>query len=120
MDELFNTNPRVTTALSALIGYILIDNLTANEQNALGNWIILIGQILVTNSTSQILIENRVNSKIINLNKKEVKEKYNPFIYDIEHLKEVIASVDPSVINTFMSNIKEKTSSLDDFLSNLH
>lgn len=32
------------------IGYLLIDDLTANEQNALGNWLMLIAQVLCTNA----------------------------------------------------------------------
>ena len=40
-----------TFSLSAIIvGYLLIDDLTANEQNALGNWLMLAAQVLSTNA----------------------------------------------------------------------
>lgn len=40
-----------TFSLSAIIvGYLLIDDLTANEQNALGNWLMLTAQVLSTNA----------------------------------------------------------------------
>lgn len=40
-----------TFSLSAIIvGYLLIDDLTANEQNALGNWLMLTAQVLCTNA----------------------------------------------------------------------
>lgn len=32
------------------VGYLLIDDLTANEQNALGNWLMLVAQVLSTNA----------------------------------------------------------------------
>lgn len=32
------------------VGYLLIDDLTANEQNALGNWLMLTAQVLCTNA----------------------------------------------------------------------
>lgn len=40
-----------TFSLSAIVvGYLLIDDLTANEQNALGNWLMLTAQVLCTNA----------------------------------------------------------------------
>lgn len=43
--------PAKLFSLSAVtIGYLLIDDLTANEQNALGNWLMLIAQVLCTNA----------------------------------------------------------------------
>lgn len=43
--------PAKAFSLSAVIvGYLLIDDLTANEQNALGNWLMLTAQVLCTNA----------------------------------------------------------------------
>jgi hypothetical protein len=52
-NDLFNTNPRFSTSISFILGLLLIDNLTAPEQNMLGNWIILLGQTILTNAASQ-------------------------------------------------------------------
>ena len=41
----------VMTGLSTAIGFALIVNLDADEQNALGNMLFLIGQILSSNAT---------------------------------------------------------------------
>lgn len=35
---------------AVVVGYLLIDDLTANEQNALGNWLMLTAQVLCTNA----------------------------------------------------------------------
>lgn len=43
--------PAKAFSFSAIIvGYLLIDDLTANEQNALGNWLMLTAQVLCTNA----------------------------------------------------------------------
>ena len=38
------------TLSAVAIGYLLIDDNSANEQNALGNWLMLIAQVLCTNA----------------------------------------------------------------------
>ena len=52
-----------TYSLSAiLVGYLLIDQSTPAEQNALGGWFMLVGQLLSTNSAQQQLLNNRNKS----------------------------------------------------------
>lgn len=45
-----NVPPKLFTGSAIVIGYLLIDDTTANEQNALGNWLMLVAQILCTNA----------------------------------------------------------------------
>lgn len=82
--DLFNTNPRYSTSISFILGLLLVDSLTAPEQNMLGNWIILMGQTILTNAASQNIIESRISGNIFNINSKEVKCIYNPPVYDIK------------------------------------
>lgn len=42
--------PKAFTFSAIVVGYLLIDDTTANEQNALGNWLMLIAQVLCTNA----------------------------------------------------------------------
>lgn len=42
---------RLYTIAAFLLGYVLIDNLTSTEQNALGNWLMLVSQTLCTNGS---------------------------------------------------------------------
>ena len=95
-DDIFNTNPRYSTTAGFILGLVLVDNLTAPEQNMLGNWIILIGQTILTNAASQNIIESRISGGIININSKEVKCIYNPIIYDINKIRKIIKNVYPS------------------------
>ncbi|MCI8347504.1 MAG: hypothetical protein HFJ12_06140 [Bacilli bacterium] len=45
---------------AVVVGYLLIDDLTANEQNALGNWLMLTAQVLCTNAFyKQVQAERR-------------------------------------------------------------
>ena len=66
--DLFNTNPRYSTSISFILGLLLVDSLTAPEQNMLGNWIILMGQTILTNAASQNIIESRISGNIFNIN----------------------------------------------------
>ena len=43
-------SPKTFTLSAVVIGYLLLDDLSANEQNALGNWLMLIAQLLCTNA----------------------------------------------------------------------
>ncbi len=61
--------PAKLFSLSAVtIGYLLIDDLTATEQNALGNWLMLIAQVLCTNAFyKQVQTERLSDSDTINM-----------------------------------------------------
>lgn len=93
LHDIFNANPVVSTAVSAIIGIALIGDLTAQEQNALGNWFMLLAQVLVTNSTSQNIIQSRTEGIVLNINSKKIKSVYNPLFYDIKTLQEVLKSI---------------------------
>lgn len=45
-----NVPAKLFSLSAVVVGYILIDDLTANEQNALGNWLMLVAQVLSTNA----------------------------------------------------------------------
>ncbi len=45
-----NIPAKVFSLSAVIVGYLLIDDLTANEQNALGNWLMLTAQVLSTNA----------------------------------------------------------------------
>lgn len=45
-----NISPKAFSFSAVVVGYLLIDDLTANEQNALGNWLMLTAQVLSTNA----------------------------------------------------------------------
>lgn len=89
-NDLFNFSPRYSTSLAFILGLILIDDLNSAEQNMLGNWIILLGQTILTNAASQNIIESRIQGPRININSKEVKSFYNPIYYDINKIKDII------------------------------
>ncbi len=65
MNLIPNIPPKLFTLSAIAVGYILIDDLTANEQNALGNWLMLVAQVLCTNAFyKQVQSErNQNNSK---------------------------------------------------------
>ena len=64
--------PAKTFSLSAVaLGYLLIDDLTANEQNALGNWLMLTAQVLSTNAFYKQVQQERMQQNVSNFSNRE-------------------------------------------------
>lgn len=100
MNLIPNVPPKLFTLSAVAIGYILIDDTTANEQNALGNWLMLVAQILCTNAyykqvqTERGLDNNSTNNqKYSNENEHTVqmlKKMVNALNKEIEEIKKSI------------------------------
>lgn len=73
-------NPKIYTLSTMIIAYVLIDDFTANEQNAIGNWLMTVGQILEANAAFQQLIEERVRGNTININSQQFKNGGSPYM----------------------------------------
>lgn len=114
MEDLFELNPKVSTAICVLIGYLLIDDFTANEQNVIGNWLMLISQLIITNSASQGLVERRVHGTVMNINSKEVKNLYNPFEYNIEYLRKILSKVYPKEMKSVFNSLRNEINKMED------
>lgn len=67
-----HSETKLLTLLSFITGYILIDYLDTNEQNALGNFLMLTGQTLCTSAAENYRKNSKSLSKsdIINMLKK--------------------------------------------------
>lgn len=68
-----NLDPQVFAFIAVLIGSACVGNYTASEQNSFGNWLILVGQFVLTTAAQQQLIEARLESNNININSQEHK-----------------------------------------------
>ena len=53
LKNLLHLPAEAMTGLATVVGFVLIGNLSADEQNALGNMLFLIGQILSSNATQE-------------------------------------------------------------------
>ncbi len=81
-----------TFSLSAIIvGYLLIDDLTANEQNALGNWLMLTAQVLCTNAFYKQVQQERGEAASHTISNEEgirlLKKMVDALNEEIEQLK---------------------------------
>lgn len=76
-----NMDPKIFSLSAVIVGYLLIDDLTANEQNALGNWLMLVAQVLCTNAFyKQVLSERKIKN---NINEEELLQKFVEVISNI-------------------------------------
>lgn len=76
----FYLNPKNYTLTALIIGYALLGDYTANEQNAIGNWLMTISQILECNSAIQQAIEERYKGYTFNINSKQFKDGGSPYM----------------------------------------
>ena len=54
-----NVPTKIFSLSAVIVGYILIDDMTAREQNALGNWLMLVAQVLSTNAFYRQVMQER-------------------------------------------------------------
>ncbi len=69
-----NINPQIYAWIACIIGSACVSDYTANEQNSFGNWLILVGQFILTVAAQQQLIEARIENQNININSKQHKQ----------------------------------------------
>ncbi len=74
-----NINPNLYALSTYIIGMVIIDDLNVSEQNTIGNWLMLLGQFIITNAGQQALIESRIEKNNININSKKSKQGYGPY-----------------------------------------
>ena len=68
-----NTNPHLFAMLAVTVGFASVGDYNANEQNSIGNWLILVGQYILTHAAQQQLIEARLENNNLNTNSKKHK-----------------------------------------------
>lgn len=78
--------PAKLFSLSAVaVGYLLIDDLSASEQNALGNWLMLTAQVLCTNAYYK-----QVQNEMENISVETLEKMVNALKKEINDLKDKI------------------------------
>lgn len=91
-----NWNPTLYTLSAVAVGAIFTDEFTPNEQNSIGNWLILVGQVILTNASQEILIKGRskngyIDPAIIGIDPIEQELKYDE--KELENLKKAINKI---------------------------
>ena len=82
-----NINPEIFTLTAIVVGLIIEDDFTASELNAIGNWLILVGQIVLTTAAERQLINNRIQSVYSTQGN---DQNFGNLIREIENLKKEI------------------------------
>jgi hypothetical protein len=84
-----SVDPKPYTLTACVIGFVLIDDLTANEQNSIGNWLMLIGQVLETNASQQAVINERTQQ--------DNKSKEMSIENELELMKKVVQKMQQEI-----------------------
>lgn len=86
-----NIPAKAFTLSAVIVGYLLIDDMTASEQNALGNWLMLVAQVLCTNAYYREVqdernnIDNSINNESIVIILEKMKDALSK---EINNLRE--------------------------------
>ncbi len=88
MQHLPNINSSTFTLSATVVGFLLIGNLNSTEQNALGNWFMLVGQILETSGSFVFNGQNNGNNQ--NTTTDETKQTINMLSKTIEAMQKEI------------------------------
>lgn len=95
-----NVSPKLFSLSAVGVGYILIDDSTANEQNALGNWLMLVAQVLCTNAFyKQVQAERGLDNSTTSSNKNMDSN------YEIEMLKKMVNALNKEIEELKKANI---------------
>lgn len=78
---------KLYTIAAFLLGYILIDNLSSTEQNALGNWLMLVSQTLCTNGSYNF---NKEWKSHISPSQPDIKNMMNVMRDSLDKVGEII------------------------------
>ena len=85
MNLIPNINPKLFSLIAVVVGYLLIDDLTANEQNALGNWLMLVAQVISTNAFyRQVMQERGLEPKTNDYSKNEITNMLEKMVKALE------------------------------------
>lgn len=84
-----NVSPKWFSLSAVAVGYLLIDDMSATEQNALGNWLMLVAQVLCTNAYyKQLQVEREGQNAPSDEETLVVMQKMMDALYrEIEELK---------------------------------
>lgn len=99
MEFLAKIDPYSYTTSAFIIGLLLIDNLTPAEQNSVGNWFMMIGQVLETSASQQQVINNYSNSNS-NSNSNTSNSSNNHIVNDnIQSIKKAVNIINENIKN---------------------
>ncbi|MBR5284138.1 MAG: hypothetical protein IKU27_03725 [Clostridia bacterium] len=62
MSFFFDMPSELMTALATVLGFALLGDMDADQQNAVGNFLMLIGQILTTDATQAQTLQARLDA----------------------------------------------------------
>ena len=101
MNLIPNIPPKAFSFGAVIVGYLLIDDMTANEQNALGNWLMLVAQVISTNAFyKQVMAERGMdNSDEIKNNNNNINNQNNSNIDEIIMLEKMIKALKQEIEN---------------------
>lgn len=84
---LSSLSPLEFTTLGCLIGWIITPQLNTNEQNSIGNFFELVGQVILTAQAQEVINTSYSSTNDLERHKQETNQKFNFLLNEINKLK---------------------------------
>lgn len=92
-----NINPQIFALSATLVGALLVDDYTYAEQSAIGNWLMLVSQYIITHAAEQNLIDSRLAQNNINntrfKNNQSIQNEIDFLINSIKKIKDELEQI---------------------------
>lgn len=82
-----NISPETFLGSAIIIGYFLSKEVPINEQDAIGNWLMLVGQFVTTNVSYTSLLEEQVQEKKKDIEIEAIKEVLEKMKKELDKIK---------------------------------
>lgn len=99
-----NINPELYSIIGSITGIILENDFNAMELNSLGNWIILVGQFMLTTAAQQQLINARYQN---NTGSKIRSHTHNHHINNKEKVNNEDFQIIINIINNLINEVEK-------------
>ena len=74
-------NPTTFTLTAVIVGMLATDDLSYPELNALGNWLVLLGDYLLTYAAQEYVIDNNIQKQNY-FNEKNINDRQIEYLYN--------------------------------------
>ena len=101
-----NVSPKLYTLSAVAVGFLLLTDEDATRQNALGNWLMLVAQVISTNAYFKQVQQNNNSNNINtnNMNKNNINNMSKEDVYEM--IKKVKESLEKE-LETLKKDIKD-------------
>lgn len=95
LQSFFSLPPQLMTALGTVLGFAVLGDLNGDQQNALGNFLMLIAQIMETNAAQLQLLEDQQTARQTARQKAQLQDQLDEIRRQLSNLEQEVYGQNP-------------------------